>query len=66
MRGSDGGVCWEMQYRFIDDALRLIDRFVGNPPVSRFHCFTKVKPRRHREHGENPAKKASVNSVTPW
>jgi len=25
-----------MQYRFIDDALRLIDRYADNPPESRF------------------------------
>ena len=32
----DQPIFWEMQYRFIDDALRLIDRYAGNPPESRF------------------------------
>ena len=36
---NDQPIFWEMQYRFIDDALRLIDRFAGNPPDSRF-CWT--------------------------
>ena len=35
----DQPIYWEMQYRFIDDALRLIDRYAGNPPDSRF-CWT--------------------------
>ena len=33
---NDQPIFWEMQYRFIDDALRLIDRYAGNPPESRF------------------------------
>jgi alpha-mannosidase len=33
---NDQPIFWEMQYRFIDDALRLIDRYAGNPPDSRF------------------------------
>jgi alpha-mannosidase len=33
---NDQPIFWEMQYRFIDDALRLIDRYADNPPASRF------------------------------
>jgi hypothetical protein len=33
---NDQPIFWEMQYRFIDDALRLIDRYAGNPAESRF------------------------------
>ena len=33
---NDQPIFWEMQYRFIDDALRLIERHAGNPPESRF------------------------------
>jgi alpha-mannosidase len=33
---NDQPIFWEMQYRFIDEALRLIDRYAGNPPESRF------------------------------
>ena len=33
---NDQPIFWEMQYRFIDDALRLIDRYADNPPKSRF------------------------------
>ena len=33
---NDQPIFWEMQYRFIDDALRLIDRYTDNPPESRF------------------------------
>ncbi len=33
---NDQPIFWEMQYRFIDDALRLIDRYKDNPPDSRF------------------------------
>jgi alpha-mannosidase len=33
---NDQPVFWELQYRFIDDALHLIDRYAGNPPESRF------------------------------
>lgn len=33
---SDQTIFWEMQYRFIDEALRLIDRYADNPPESRF------------------------------
>jgi alpha-mannosidase len=32
----DQPIFWELQYRFIDDALRLVDRHAGNPPESRF------------------------------
>jgi len=33
---NDQPIFWEMQLRFIDDALDLIDRYAGNPPES---CF---------------------------
>jgi len=33
---NDQPIFWEMQYRFIDEALRLIDRYADNPPESRF------------------------------
>ena len=33
---NDQPIFWEMQYRFIDKALRLIDRYKENPPESRF------------------------------
>lgn len=33
---NDQPIFWEMQTRFIDDALRLIQRYEGNPPESRF------------------------------
>jgi len=33
---NDQPIFWEMQYRFIDDALRLIERYAENPPESRF------------------------------
>jgi alpha-mannosidase len=33
---NDQPIFWEMQYRFIEDALRLIERYAGNPPESRF------------------------------
>jgi alpha-mannosidase len=33
---NDQPIFWEMQPRFIDDALDLIDRYAGNPPESRF------------------------------
>jgi alpha-mannosidase len=33
---NDQPIFWELQYRFIDDALRLIDRYAGNPTESRF------------------------------
>jgi hypothetical protein len=33
---NDQPIFWEMQYRFIDDALSLIDRYKDNPPESRF------------------------------
>ena len=33
---NDQPIFWEMQYRFIDDALGLIDRYRDNPPESRF------------------------------
>ena len=33
---NDQPIFWEMQHRFIDDALRLIDRYAGSPPDSRF------------------------------
>ena len=33
---NDQPIFWEMQYRFIDDALGLIDRYADNPPESRF------------------------------
>jgi hypothetical protein len=33
---NDQPIFWEMQYRFIDDALRLIDQYSNNPPESRF------------------------------
>ena len=33
---NDQPIFWELQYRFIDDALRLIDRYAVDPPDSRF------------------------------
>ncbi len=33
---NDQPIFWEMQYRFIDEALRLIQRYEANPPESRF------------------------------
>ena len=33
---NDQPIFWEMQYRFIDDALGLIERYGDNPPESRF------------------------------
>jgi alpha-mannosidase len=33
---NDQPIFWEMQYRFIDAALRLIDQYADNPPASRF------------------------------
>jgi alpha-mannosidase len=33
---NDQPIFWEMQYRFIDEALRLTDRYAGNLPESRF------------------------------
>jgi alpha-mannosidase len=33
---NDQPIFWEMQYRFINEALRLIDHYAGNPPESRF------------------------------
>ncbi|MGE5377576.1 MAG: glycoside hydrolase family 38 C-terminal domain-containing protein [Bacteroidota bacterium] len=33
---NDQPIFWEMQYRFIDEALRLIERYAGNPAESRF------------------------------
>jgi hypothetical protein len=33
---ADQPIFWELQYRFIDEALRLVDRYAGNPPESRF------------------------------
>jgi hypothetical protein len=33
---NDQPIFWEMQYRFIDEALRLIDRYADNPIESRF------------------------------
>ncbi len=33
---NDQPIFWEMQYRFIDEALRLIDLYKDNPPDSRF------------------------------
>jgi hypothetical protein len=33
---NDQPIFWEMQYRFIDEALRLIERYAENPPESRF------------------------------
>jgi len=33
---NDQPIFWEMQYRFIDEALRLIERYKDNPPESRF------------------------------
>jgi alpha-mannosidase len=33
---NDQPIFWEMQYRFIDEALRLIDRYADNPPESHF------------------------------
>lgn len=33
---NDQPIFWEMQYRFIDDALGLIDRYRDNPPESHF------------------------------
>ncbi|MHB8088352.1 MAG: glycoside hydrolase family 38 N-terminal domain-containing protein, partial [Anaerolineaceae bacterium] len=33
---NDQPIFWEMQYRFIDDALRLIDLYKNNPPDSQF------------------------------
>jgi len=33
---NDQPIFWEMQYRFIDEALRLIDRYADYPPESRF------------------------------
>ncbi|MBI5353945.1 MAG: hypothetical protein HZB50_14985 [Chloroflexi bacterium] len=33
---NDQPIFWEMQYRFIDEALRLTDRYKDNPPDSRF------------------------------
>jgi alpha-mannosidase len=33
---NDQPIFWEMQYRFIDEALHLIGRYADNPPESRF------------------------------
>ena len=33
---NDQPIFWEMQYRFIDEALRLIERYADYPPESRF------------------------------
>ena len=33
---NDQPIFWEMQYRFIDEALSLMQRYEGNPPDSRF------------------------------
>jgi len=38
---NDQPIFWEMQYRFIDEALRLIDRYAANPPESRFRWTWK-------------------------